>query len=106
MAGAAAFVFPSRYEGFGLPPVEAMALGTPAVVADAASLSEVVQDGALMFVPGDAAALAARLVALLDDAGLRERMVAAGLERASELTWARTAAATLAVYKQAAGRTS
>ena len=71
MAGAAAFAFPSRYEGFGLPPLEAMALGTPTVVADAASLPEVVGDGALRFAPGDAAALATAIESLLDDADLR-----------------------------------
>ena len=58
MAGAAVFAFPSRYEGFGLPPLEAMALGTPAVVADAASLPEVVGEGALTFAAGDSRALA------------------------------------------------
>ena len=104
MAGAAAFAFPSRYEGFGLPPLEAMALGTPAVVAEAASLPEAVGDGALTFAPGDAGALAAQLEALLDDAALRERMCDAGLARAREMTWARTAEATVAVYRRVAER--
>lgn len=104
MAGARAFVFPSRYEGFGLPPLEAMALGTPAVVADAASLGEAVGDGALTFTPGDAARLAVLLAVLLADAGLHERTSAAGLVRARELTWARTAAATMAVYCEVTGR--
>jgi alpha-1,3-rhamnosyl/mannosyltransferase len=101
MAGAEVFVFPSRYEGYGLPPLEAMALGTPAVVAEAASLPEVVGDAALTFEPGDAIGLAARIEELLDDASLRERMSAAGLSRASELTWAKTADATVAVYREA-----
>jgi alpha-1,3-rhamnosyl/mannosyltransferase len=103
MAGAAAFVFPSRYEGFGLPPLEAMALGTPAVVSDAASLLEVVGDAALTFAPGDVARLAVRLEALLADDRLRERHSAAGLMRARELTWSKTAAATLAVYREVTG---
>jgi glycosyltransferase involved in cell wall biosynthesis len=104
MAGAQAFVFPSRYEGFGLPPLEAMALGTPAVVADAASLPEAVGDGALTFAPGDSARLAVLLSVLLADSGLHERTSAAGLVRARELTWARTADATLAVYREVTGR--
>ena len=104
MAGAMVFAFPSRYEGFGLPPLEAMAMGTPALVARAASLPEVVGDAALTFAPGDAESLAVQLKALLDDADLRQRMAAAGRERASEFTWARTAAATLAVYREATGR--
>ena len=103
MAGAKAFVFPSRYEGFGLPPLEAMAMGTPAVVADGASLGEAVGDGALTFTPGDAARLAVLLSVLLADAGLHERTSAAGLVRARELTWARTARATVDVYRQAIG---
>ena len=104
MAGAKAFVFPSRYEGFGLPPLEAMALGTPAVVADAASLGEAVGEGALTFTAGDSARLAVRLETLLADEGLHERTSAAGLVRARELTWARTAAATVAIYREVTDR--
>jgi len=104
MARAEVFAFPSSYEGYGLPPLEAMALGTPAVVASAASLPEVVGDAALMFDPGDAAGLAERIRALLDDAGLRERTGRAGRARAGELTWERTAEATAAVYRAVAER--
>ncbi|MDP1795033.1 MAG: glycosyltransferase family 1 protein [Acidimicrobiales bacterium] len=106
MTGAEVFAFPSRYEGYGLPPLEAMALGTPAVVAEAASLPEVVGDGALTFEPGDAFGLSARIEELLYDASLRERMSAAGLTRASELTWESTADATEAVYRRAVARQS
>ena len=100
-AGAAAFIFPSRYEGFGLPPLEAMAFGAPVVCADATSLPEVVGDAALLFPVGDAEVLARVLARVLDDATLREHMSRAGRDRAAQFTWERTSAATVAVYRQA-----
>jgi alpha-1,3-rhamnosyl/mannosyltransferase len=99
-AGAEAFVFPSRYEGFGLPPLEAMISGAPVVCSDAASLPEVVGEAALLFPCGDSAAAAARITRVLDDAGLRASLVAAGTARAALFTWKRTAAETLAVYRE------
>jgi glycosyltransferase involved in cell wall biosynthesis len=90
-AGAAAFAMPSLYEGFGLPCVEAMAAGTPVVAADRAALPEACGGAALLADPDDAAAFAA---ALLRAAGPeRDRLVAAGRERASQLSWERTAEA-------------
>ena len=103
MAGAIAFAFPSRFEGFGLPPLEAMALGAPVVVARAASLPEVVGDAALLVEPGDPDALAAALERILGDPALRERLVLAGLARAAEFTWAATAEATVAAYREVMG---
>jgi len=100
-AGASAFVFPSRYEGFGLPPLEAMALGAPVVCADAASLPEVVGDAALLFPAGDSGALTRALKNMLGDSALRERLSRAGRERAARLTWESTAAATVAAYREA-----
>jgi glycosyltransferase involved in cell wall biosynthesis len=95
---ARAFVFPSRYEGFGLPTLEAMACGTPAVLANSSSHPEAGGDAALYFEPGDASALGAQLLRLLRDADLRARLVARGLERAAGFTWQRTAARTRDVY--------
>jgi glycosyltransferase involved in cell wall biosynthesis len=102
-AGAAAFAFPSRYEGFGLPPLEAMIAGTPVVCSDAASLPEVVGDAALLFAAGDAEAAARQLERVLSDDTLRRSLVAAGAERARLFTWERTAAATLAAYRELLG---
>lgn len=80
-AGAAAFAFPSKYEGFGLPVLEAMSYGAPVVASDAASIPEVGGDAALYFPSGDAEALAAALTRVLRDAGLAKNMRAAGLAR-------------------------
>lgn len=99
-AGAAVFAFPSRYEGFGLPPLEAMALGAPVVCSDAASLPEVVGDAALMHAPDDASGLATAIARVLDDPPTRDRLIAAGNERAAQLTWRATALKTLAVYRE------
>ena len=99
-AGAEVFVFPSRYEGFGLPPLEAMEMGAPVVVADAASLPEVVGDGALLFPPGDVAACAAAIQSVLTEPELRERLITAGYERAGGFSWAYTAEMTVAAYHE------
>ena len=92
--GAACLVFPSRYEGFGLPVVEAMASGTPVVAAPDAALREVAGDAAVF---ADPSTLADGIRRALDD---RDRLVSAGLERARLFTWDETATRTLAVYRE------
>ena len=89
-------VYPSLYEGFGLPPVEAMACGTPVVASNTTGLPEAVGEAALTVDPADAGELAAAMARLLDDPPLRQRLRQAGIERAREFTWSRTAAHLLA----------
>jgi glycosyltransferase involved in cell wall biosynthesis len=89
--GASAFLDPTLYEGFGYGVLEAMACGTPVVASNSTSIPEVVGDAALLCDPLDADALAVALRRVLDNAGLAERLSAAGIERAATFTWARTA---------------
>jgi glycosyltransferase involved in cell wall biosynthesis len=96
-----AFVYPSLYEGFGLPVLEAMARGVPVACSDASSLPEVAGDAALLFDPHDAAAIATVLRRLLEDPEEARRLGARGIERAREFTWARSAELTLASYERA-----
>ncbi len=102
-SGAEAFVFPSLYEGFGLPPLEAMACGAPVLCSRAASLPEVVGDAALTFDPTSPEELATGLARVLGDAGLRRELRARGLRRAREFSWRRTALGTLRVYEAVTG---
>ncbi|HET9455497.1 MAG TPA: glycosyltransferase family 1 protein [Gemmatimonadaceae bacterium] len=106
-ASATVFCFPSFDEGFGLPPLEAMASGCPVVSSNAASLPEVCGDACLLVDPHDAPGFAAALDAVIRDGALRERMRAAGLARAGALTLARCGASLLDVVERAvAGRTA
>jgi glycosyltransferase involved in cell wall biosynthesis len=99
---AAVFAYPSLYEGFGFPPLEAMACGTPVVTSNATSLPEVVGDAGLMVAPTDEAALADALWRLIDDSSLRARLSAAGRVRAGLFGWDAVAARTAAVYRATA----
>jgi len=97
------FVFPSLYEGFGLPVLEAMACGTPVVASNASSLPEVVGEAGLLVEPCDVEGLAESMRRVLMDTGLREELCARGRARASEYSWHATAMQTTAVYDRVLG---
>ncbi len=97
-------VYPSRYEGFGCPLIEAMASGLPVMASRAASIPEVAGDAALLVDPEDAGAWADGLVRLLADDAFRAELVSRGRERAALCTWERTARLTRDVYRRVAGR--
>jgi glycosyltransferase involved in cell wall biosynthesis len=99
-----AFVYPSLYEGFGLPPLEAMACAAPVVTSRIPSLLETTGDAALHFDPADTEALARQILDLCNHPDLRQRLSSAGLRRAAEFTWERTARLTLEVYQEALKR--
>lgn len=94
------FVFPSLYEGFGLPPLEAMACGTPVITSNASSLPEVVGDAGLMVDPHDIQGLKDAMNAILSNLDLRIEMVKKGLNRSKEFTWKKCALKTMNVYKE------
>lgn len=101
-SGALCFVYPSFFEGFGLPPLEAMKCGAPVIVGNRTSLPEVVDDAALLVDPFDIAAIAGAIEKVIDDESLRTTLKKRGLKRAASFDWHDTARKTLAVYKKAA----
>ncbi|HLK65807.1 MAG TPA: glycosyltransferase family 1 protein [Bryobacteraceae bacterium] len=100
---AAAFVFPSRYEGFGLPPLEAMACGTPVVTSNVSSLPEVVGDAAVLVNPENVFDIARGIRDVLLDERLRAELIRRGKEQAARFSWDRTARQVLEIYEEAAG---
>jgi glycosyltransferase involved in cell wall biosynthesis len=101
-AGAELFVFPSEYEGFGLPPLEAMATGVPVVCSDATSLPEVVGDAAALFDPGSTQEMAAAIARVLNSNLLAEELREKGLERVRRFSWGTGARQIMDLYEQAA----
>lgn len=97
--GARAFVYPSMYEGFGLPPLEAMAAGCPVACSNRGSIPEVVADAGLYFDPADVDDMRQALESIVSDGLLRERLVAAGTVRAASFSWERCASQTMDIYR-------
>ncbi|MCK4602637.1 MAG: glycosyltransferase family 4 protein, partial [Phycisphaerae bacterium] len=100
-SGATAFVYPSLYEGFGLPPLEAMACGVPVVAANQTALPEVVGRAGIMVDPYDPDAIADGVRQIVAKEGLREDLIRCGQQRARQFTWARTAEMTWRVLREA-----
>ncbi len=101
-AAATAFIFPSLYEGFGLPVLEAMACGTPVACSRTSSLTEVAGEAALLFEPTSTAEIREAMHRLLTDTSLRESLCQRGLQQAARFSWQRTASMTLAHYRRMA----
>lgn len=99
-SGASLFVFPSLYEGFGLPPLEAMSCGAPVICSNRSSLPEVVGDAAISVDPEDTRALVEAMRRVLTDSELQADLRARSLERAAQFSWRKTAGETLAVYEE------
>ncbi|MFN3761989.1 MAG: glycosyltransferase, partial [Anaerolineae bacterium] len=95
------FAYPSLYEGFGLPVLEAQACGTPVLTSSVSALPEAAGDGALLVDPYDVEAIAEGLHRLLTDETIRETLRQRGLEHAAHFSWPRTAAETVTVYQEA-----
>jgi glycosyltransferase involved in cell wall biosynthesis len=102
-SSAAVFAFPSLYEGFGLPLLEAMTCGTPVVASDTSSLPEVVGDAGLLVDPCDVDGLASALQAVLEDESQRAALARAGLARSRQFSWQKMAAETVRIYREVLG---
>ena len=100
-AAATVFVYPSRYEGFGLPVLEAMACGTPVVTSNAASIPELAGGAAFQLDPNDTKHMAAPILRLCTEEDSRDDLIERGLDQAEKFTWQKTARETLAAYKDA-----
>lgn len=96
--GAKVFAYPSFYEGFGLPPIEAMACGTPVITSTATSIPEVVDDAGILIPPDDIDSLYISLLNVLEDTILREKLINSGFKRSAKLSWESTAINTLNAY--------
>ncbi|MFM7437106.1 MAG: glycosyltransferase family 4 protein [Snowella sp.] len=96
---AEAFIYPSFYEGFGLPVLEAMTLGAPVITSNSSSLPEITSDSALLINPNDPMELAEAMVSLIGDRVLRDNLIFKGKEQSSKFSWKKTAQATLKVYR-------
>jgi glycosyltransferase involved in cell wall biosynthesis len=97
---ASVFVFPSLYEGFGLPPLEAMASGTPVVTSNVSSLPEVVGDAAVLVDPYDPQAIADGILAVLRSAHLRDELTRRGRARVEQFSWSRSAQRVREIYEE------
>jgi glycosyltransferase involved in cell wall biosynthesis len=104
-SGALCFVYPSYFEGFGLPPLEAMKCGAPVIVGNKTSLPEVVGDAALTVDPFDVEAIASAMQRVIESPALREELSIKGQARAETFDWRETARKTLAIYQEVAQET-
>lgn len=94
------FVYPSFYEGFGLPPIEAMSCGIPVLASNVTSVPEVVGDGALLINPKDTESMCESMLKVLSDERLSQKLISAGIDKASKLSWEKTAKDTITIYNK------